>query len=67
MTGENLQKTIRDELLENECVFKLMVLKLGDRLRDDYEFKDCYDCIGQNENCAAYIPYKPKPSPSTDH
>lgn len=60
MTGKNLQQSIRDELLKDECIFKLVVLKAGDKLRDIDDFKECYNCIGNNPECKAYEPYIPK-------
>ncbi|MCX8193749.1 MAG: hypothetical protein N3G19_00050 [Candidatus Pacearchaeota archaeon] len=49
MAGEGLRRILRELLLEDDCVWKLVVLKAGDRLKNDEEFKDCYECIGHKE------------------
>lgn len=57
---EKIRKILLDFLLEEDCIWKLAVLKAGDRLKDYEEFKDCYSCPGNKESCLSYLPYKPE-------
>ncbi len=66
MTEEDLKKIaieMRNVLLENECIFHVVVLKTGDGLRAHEFYKKCYPCIGHNSECKDYEPCFPKRQP----